>query len=217
VRLRRADAGVKPSQELRRRRLTGDEIASGRIEVRVTRGRVELGASPDGAARMRWMMLRGAPRLRARRGRLRIAARRARLILELPPELRVEVRLRHGEITSWGARGELDLVAKPGRVICRELACPAARVRGQRVSLHFAAPPQQVDVVAQQATVTLPSGPYTITAPASAEVTIPRAASPDAAVGTVVVRAADARLLAAQAPIPLAEADNEAEPGSSRG
>jgi hypothetical protein len=215
---RPADDAPQPHPpSLSRRRLTADEIASGRVEVRVARGRVELGTSPDGAARMRWSMRRGTPRVRARKGRLTIRARRVRLILDLPPQLRVQVRLRFGEITSWGAGGELDLVAEPGRVTCRELRSPVAHVRGERVNLHFAAPPQQVEVAAERATVTLPPGPYTITAPPSAEVSAGRAATPDVSRGTVTVHADDVRILAAAAPLLLIDPEIQPGPGRSGG
>jgi hypothetical protein len=192
--------------DVQRRRLRPEEIASGRLIVRVVKGRVEIGASPDGVARVRWQIRRGEPRIRAGRSALRISGRRIRLMLDLPPELAVTVRLRQGDVTSWGAGNDLDVRARPGRFICRELLASSVRGRAEAISLHFAAAPTSVDAAGDSVVVTVPPGPYAIDAPAGAEVTADATAVAVPA-GRLVARGRDVRLLTAVDPLPLAERD----------
>jgi hypothetical protein len=200
--------------ELVRRRLQPEEIASGRLRVRIRKGRVEIGTSPDGVARLRWQIRRGAPRIKARADALHISARRVRLILDLPAEVAVDVRLKTGDITSWGAGNPLTLQAAPGRVIGRELSAARVQARADHVSLHFAAPPESVVLRGDSVVLTVPPGPYAIDAPDGAEVTAERAAADagGSAVGRLVVAGADVQVLAAEPPLPLAERDEA--PGS---
>ncbi len=128
--------------------------------------------------------------------------------IDLPDGLVVEVELERGEVTSWGAGGVLSLVSAAGSVTCRELIASQVHARASRVSLHFAQPPQQVEVDAERATVAVPGGEYEVSAPAAAEITVLPVAG---AAHSISVRAADARILASQAPLQLTD---EAASGS---
>ncbi len=167
---------------------------------------MEIGTSPDGVARLRWQIRRGAPRISARAGALHIRARRARIILDLPAHLTVQVALREGDVTSWGSANDLDVRARPGRFICRELRSSSVRARADAVSLHFAAAPTLVDASGDSVVVTVPAGPYLIDAPAGAEVTAD-AGDAASAVGAVTARGADVRVLTSIEPVPLSEVD----------
>jgi hypothetical protein len=144
--------------------------------------------------------------LRLRRGELRIKAPHGRLQIDLPAgpagELVVVVKVRHGEITSWGAGGGLELRAKKGRVTCRDLVARSVRVWASRVSLHFAEPPQRVEVTAQSVTVAVPAGEYAVTAPSGAEVTVTQQPAADR---EIIVRAAEVRVLASESPLSLTD------------
>jgi len=198
-------AGATPGA-LARRRLKPEELESGRIRIRIRKGRVEIGASPDGVARLRWQIRRGQPRIQARADALHITARRVRLILDLPAELAVDARVRQGDITSWGSANPLTLHAAPGRVIGHELGAPTVQARADSVSLHFAAAPESVELQGESVVLTVPPGPYAIDAPAGADVTADTADSATA-VGRLTVRGSDVHVLAAQPPLPLAERD----------
>lgn len=188
------------------RRVAASEIGRGCIDIRVGRGSVELGHTARDEVRVRStvptlgrLRIFGGPGYRLSSYGLRIHARRARLQVDLPADLIVRVRVRRGQITSWGAGGDLTLVSGD-RVACRELRATIATARGREVSLHFAAAPQRVAVEAGRAVIALPGGPYAVTAPAGAEVTVPREAG---ALREIIVRALDARVLAAARPLDL--------------
>ena len=198
------------------RRFAVAEIPGGRLRVAVGAGRVELGSTTGTAVRVRatrprWVSDRLAalvpailrsPRYRLRGDGLHIRARRARLQIDLPPGLTTLVQLRRGEITSWGAAGELSLFVADGVVTCRELQATAAHVRAPRASLHFASSPERVEVFADRAVVAVPAGAYAVSAPDTAEVTVPL---DPASARVIVVRAAAARVLAAADPLRLTD------------
>jgi hypothetical protein len=195
-------------------RIPVTEIAGGRVEIRWGRGRVELGRARGSQLRVRISgaetrrPFRRGPEVTRSASGLEISARQGRLQVDLPDGLTVQVTLDRGEITSWGAGGVLSLVSAAGSVTCRELTAPEVRASASRVSLHFAQPPKGVEVDAEQATVSVPGGEYAVTAPPGAEVTL--SPSPDAP-AKITVRAADARILASQAPLKLTD---EAASGS---
>jgi hypothetical protein len=186
------------------------DITAGRVRIRLGQGRVELGRSPGDSVRLRTTATgtRGisAHSVRLRRGELRIAAPHGRLQVDLPDglagELVVVVNVKRGEITSWGAGGELELRCRGGRVTCRELVAARVQVRASRASLHFAQPPKRVRVDADSATVSVPAGAYAVTAPTGAEITVTQQPEADR---EIIVRAADVRVLAAQAPLSLTD------------
>jgi hypothetical protein len=197
-----------PSRTDQRIPLAG--LTAGRVLIRLGQGRVELGRSPGDSVRLRTTATgtRGvsAHSVRLRRGELRIKAPHGRLQVDLPAgpagELVVVVKVRRGEITSWGAGGDLDLRSKTGRVTCRELEVVRVRVRGSRVSLHFSLAPQLVEVVAEEATVSVPAGEYAVTAPSGADVTVIERPDADR---RIIVRGAKVRVLAAQSPLRLTD------------
>ena len=123
------------------------------------------------------------------------------------PRRSVDVRLKTGDVTSWGSANALTVQARPGRVIGRELSGRSVRARADHVSLHFATPPQSVELAGDSVVVTVPPGPYEIDAPAEAEVTADRAAADGAAVWRLAVRGSDVQVLASAPPLPLAERD----------
>jgi hypothetical protein len=186
------------------------DISANRVVIRLGQGRVELGRAPGESVRVRTSATGtsgiAAHSLRVRRGELRIAARHGRILVDLPNgsagELVVVVKVRRGEITSWGAGGSLELRSRSGSVTCRELVADTVKVKAERVSLHFAEPPQRLEVDADKATVLVPAGDYAVTAPAAAEVTVTRL---PAATRAIIVRAGDARILAAQSPLSLTD------------
>jgi hypothetical protein len=186
------------------------DIAAGRVRIRLGQGRVELGRSRGDSVRLRTTATgtRGisAHSVRLRRGELRIAAPHGRLQVDLPDglagELVVLVKVKRGEITSWGAGGELELGCRRGRVTCRELVAGRVRARASRVSLHFAEPPKRVRIDAGSATVSVPAGAYAVTAPRGAEITVTQQPDSDR---RILVRAAEVRILAAQTPLSLTD------------
>jgi hypothetical protein len=189
-------------------------ITSGRVLIRLGRGRVELGRSSGSAAaesvRVRTTATGtggiASHSLRMRRGELRIKAPHGRLQIDLPAgpagELVVVVKVRRGEITSWGAGGDLELRSRKGRVTCRELVARRVRVRASWVSLHFSQEPQHVEIDAGRVTVSVPAGDYAVTAPPAAEVTVIRQ---PAAERQIIVRGAAVRILAGQSPLSLTD------------
>jgi hypothetical protein len=171
---------------------------------------VELGRAPGDSVRVRTTAtgtggVTGRS-LRIRRGELRISARHGRLQVDLPEglegELVVDVKVRRGDITSWGAGGELELRCRSGRVTCRELVASRVEVKAERVSLHFEQAPQHVRVDADRVTLSVPAGEYAVTAPPHAEVTVTRQ---PAAGREIVVKAADVRILAGESPLRLTD------------
>lgn len=122
--------------------------------------------------------------------------------VELPLTLAVLVTMHRGEITSWGAGGELELISPGGRVTCRELLASQVKVQASRASLHFAQSPERVEVDAERVTLALPAGEYAVSAPAEAEITVD---SVPAASRQIIVRAAVARILASQRPLSLTD------------
>ena len=199
------------------RRFALAEIAGGRLEIRVGSGRVELGHSRGDQIRLRWTVpttrLRRAgagPRCTPGAGGLRIRSKRARLRVDLPTGMTVQVRVGRGQITSWGADAVLDLAIKEGNVACRELLSPTATVSAPDVNLHFAGSPELVRVTGERVVVALPGGPYLVTAPDGAEVTVPLArrippgsTHDESIAGTIAVTGTDVRVLAAGTPIEL--------------
>ena len=199
------------------RRLAPAEIASGRLEIQVGAGRVELGYAKGDHVRVRWTVpttrwgrAGAAPRFTAGADGLRIRSRRARLRVDLPTGLRVRVRVRRGQITSWGADAELDLAVKQGNIAGRELLSRLAWAQAPDVNLHFTAEPELVRVTGEQIVVALPGGPYVVTAPEGAEITVPlatpgppRSEHDEWIAGQVVVIGSDVRVLAAGSPIEL--------------
>ena len=195
-------------------RIDSAAVPARRIVVAVGSGRVELGHKPGQQVRVRWTVPTHLParwpgwlRPRGFRGPrvwsdvagLHIRARRARLRIDLPDGVDVTVELRRGEITSWGAAGELALTSTAGRVSCRELSCRTLVVRAEYANLHFAAPPERVDVLAPHCVLALPGGPYSVTAP-GAQIEVAQAS------GTgreITVAGGRARILAATAPLRL--------------
>jgi hypothetical protein len=202
------------------------EIPQGTLLVNLGSGRVELGRAAGQQVRVRWTFpaalmpavpdwLRRrepGPRVSAGGDGLRISARRARLRIDVPDVLNVTVRLRRGQITSWGAGGRLALDCSRGRVVCRELVCPSLRAAGRYVNLHFAAPPEQAEVESRECVLALPPGPYAVTVPPGSEVEV--AQTPDAS-HRITVTGGPARLLASQAPLSLRDepADGERDGG----
>jgi hypothetical protein len=120
----------------------------------------------------------------------------------LAGEFVVVVKVKRGEITSWGAGGDLELRCRRGRITCRELIAGQVEVRASHVSLHFAQPPKRVWVDADTVTVSVPAGAYAVTAPTGTEITVTQ--QPDAE-REIIVRAAAVRVLAAQTPLSLTD------------
>lgn len=179
------------------------EIARGAVDIRVGSGRIELGHTASDRLRVRWSIPPGRPKPRLRvspEGGVQIRSGKARLRVDLPAGMTVRVRLRRGRITSWGATGELTLNSLTGTVACRELRAGTVRARARAVNLHFAVPPELVEVRAPRTVLALPGGPYTVHTPAAAEVTVRQA--PDAA-GTIVVHGKRVQVLAAAQPLKL--------------
>lgn len=185
------------------------------MRVAVGSGRVELGRSAGQHIRVRWTMpavlpagwpgwsrLRGGagPSVRSDADGMHIRTRRARLRIDLPEGLNVRVDIGRGEITSWGAGGDLTLCSRAGRVSCRELTCRTLVVQAQQANLHFAAAPEHVDVVAPACVLALPGGPYSVTAPPGAQIEVTQAPE---AVHRITVSAGEARILAQAAPLSL--------------
>jgi hypothetical protein len=203
-------------------RIDGPSIAGGRVQVTVASGRVELGQAAGSRLRVRWTLpallpeawpaalrprvVRG-PQVRSDEEGLRIVVRRARLRIDLPAGLQVQVRLGRGDITSWGAGGELSLSSRKGRVSCRELHAAAVVVVARDANLHFAQPPRRVDVDAPHILIALPGGPYTVTAPPGTPIEV--AQFPGSG-HEITVRGGEARILAATAPIRL-DIENDGE------
>lgn len=199
-------------------RIDSTSIVAGRIAVAVGSGRVELGRKAGQQVRVRWTVparlpagwpawlrppgFRG-PRVWSDAAGLHIRARRARLRIDLPDDLDVRVELRRGEITSWGAGGELALTNRAGRVSCRELIARTLAVRAEHANLHFATPPERVDVVAPTCVLALPGGPYSVTAPPGAQIEVAQAPATGREIRVCGVSGGKVRVLAATAPLSL--------------
>ncbi len=193
-------------------RIERASVPAGRVHVAVGRGRVELGHASGQQLRVRWTVPTRLPsswpkalrpqgfRLLSDASGLHVRARRARLRIDLPAGLDVTVELRRGEITSWGAGGELALFSSGGRVSCRELICRTLTVRAARANLHFATAPDRVDVTASACVLALPGGPYAVTAPPHALIEVEQAADSGR---RITITGADARVLASTAPLSL--------------
>ena len=189
------------------RRFPADEVPNGTLLVTLGSGRVELGRAAGQDVRVRWTMPsarwgRGgaAPVIAATDSGRRIQARRARLRIDVPDVVNVTVRLRRGEITSWGAGAGLELDCRRGRVVCRELTSRTLRARGRYVNLHFAAAPEQLEVRARESVLALPGGPYAVSAPDGAEIDV---ANVPTATHRIAVSGGAARIVASQAPLSL--------------
>ena len=209
-------SGAAPEQGLRPVwRIPAGDVPGGRLVLELVRGRVELGQARGADIRVRaalapghrarfWSRGAGGLRQRSEPDALTITARRGRIRLDLPADpavqLAVEVRVGRGEITSWGAGGELALTCPDGSVTCRELTARVLRVRSERVNVHFAAEPELVEIDADEVTVALPGGPYEVAAPDGAEVTVVQL---QGSARRVNVRALRARVLSAQTPLRL--------------
>lgn len=191
------------------RRIDAAVIPGRRLEITVRAGRVELGHSTADQLRVRWtvpdrpLLGPSVPSFHFGPGGLAIRCPRARLRIDLPAGMSVQVRQRRGQITSWGAEGDLDLAVRRGSVACRELRSQVARIRAPGVNLHFAAIPQLVEVSCEQAVVALPGGPYSVSAPAGAEVTVPRTQGFAQQPPRIQISGHDVRVLAAATPLRL--------------
>ena len=199
-------------------RIDSASICDGRIEVCVGSGRVELGHKTGRQVRMRWTVptrlparwpawlrprgFRG-PRVWSDGAGLHIQARRARLRIDLPDGVDVSVALHRGEITSWGAGGVLTLTNRAGRVSCRELSCRTLQVRAAQARLHFAAPPERVDVSAGACVLALPGGPYSVTAPPGSHIEVPQAPATGREITVAGGAGVQVRIVAATAPLNL--------------
>jgi hypothetical protein len=188
------------------------ELTSRQVRIRLGRGRVELGQARGSAVRVRITGPRGGrfrrpPKLQVVAGELVISARQARVQVDIPEasQLRTLVEVSRGEVTSWGAGGQLELLCDGGTVTCRELVADRVLVRAARISLHFAAAPRRVDARGEQITVTAPAGEYAVDAPPDAQVSVDRQPESDR---EIVVRGTDVRVLASQSPLRLTD-----EPG----
>lgn len=193
-------------------RLDSVALAPARIAVTVGRGRVELGRAPGPYVRVRWTvpallpdrwpqrLRRGGPRVRSDALGLRLRVRRARLRIDLPDGFGAAVTLGRGEITSWGAGGDLVLHSPAGRVSCRELTSRSVLVRAEYANLHFAAIPQRVEVSAPDCVLALPAAGYAVSAPDGAEIEVDQA--PESA-RQIIVSGGAARILVAKPPIRL--------------
>jgi hypothetical protein len=185
------------------------EISGRQLEIKLRAGRVELGHSSGDQLRVRWTVPKARafrpsePRWRFGPDGLRIRCRRARLRIDLPAGMTVRVRLARGQITSWGADGDLDLTTRRGSVACRELRSRVAVVRAAGVNLHFSEVPKLVDVVCEQAIIALPGGPYALAVPPDAEVTVTAAASDAPDAPRIRVQGEDVRVLASSSPLRL--------------
>jgi hypothetical protein len=223
VRRTKTDGGMLVSLAGGRRdgveRIDSASISAGRIAVAVGSGRVELGHQAGQQVRVRWTVparlpagwpawlrspgIRG-PRVWSNAAGLHIRARRARLRIDLPDGLDVRVELRRGEITSWGAGGELELTSRAGRVSCRELICRTLAVRAEHANLHFAAPP---------CVLALPGGPYSVAAPPGAQIEVAQAPATGREITVSGASGGKIRILAATAPLSL-RGDSPGEPAT---
>jgi hypothetical protein len=189
------------------------------VEVSVRRGRIEVGsrARPDVRVRVtlavtgwpaRWARLRPPelPAVRLRDGVLHLAsgAGLVRVQLDVPAGLRVRARVDDGDLTLWGAGGELDLEVAAGVLAGRDLTAASVRAvnSGGEVNLHFAGRPEVVEARARgPVLVVLPGGPYRVDSDAAAEVTVPVAAG---ALSTIRVQGSGAvSVLAAAESAPI--------------
>ncbi len=190
------------------------QIEGGRVTITLREGRVELGHTTGEAIRVRYetpprrrvrwpaALRRDAPAVQSSNGAggLQLRAGRARLRVDVPSGACVEVDVRRGQITSWGADGDLALNVADGKVTCRELRAGTAAVTAPDVNVHFAVAPQRLTVAAAQAVVVVPQAPYALDVPIGAEVTVP--IDPQAA-RSIAVKGDDVRVLAAMNPLEL--------------
>jgi hypothetical protein len=85
-------------------------------------------------------------------------------------------------------------------VSCRELSCRTLTVEADHANLHFATPPERVDVAATACVLALPGGPYAVTAPPDALIEVEQEASSG---HRITITGAQARVLASTAPLSL--------------
>jgi hypothetical protein len=151
------------------------------VSVTLRSGRVEIASKPRRDVRLR--LTTKGPELPwhvEADGRLQIDGRHlaARVQLDVPLGVPVQARVKRGDVTMWGAAGDLELSVSRGIVAGRELTAATVRVQCPRgeVNLHFAEPPLEVDAESRSAPVriVLPSGEYVVDAasPQAAEVTV---------------------------------------------
>lgn len=133
------------------------------VEIMVAAGRVEVCERDRADVRLELAVRRRPGRVRpvmtTRGSRLRIDGRASevRARLTLPPRTRVRAEVRSGEITLWGAGGELSLVTDRGTIAGRELARGPVTARSQDgdVNLHFREPPDRVRATSGTGLVTV--------------------------------------------------------------
>lgn len=171
---------------------TRDERFEGvqRVVVRLDSGRVEIGSRKGRSVRMRTTAAVDGWRARfARRrdpeapgavladGVLELRPRgQVRAQVDVPPGVRVEAEVGRGDLTLWGAGGDLQLTVGQGILVARDLVASAVRASNAagEVNLHFAAVPELVEATSGTGPVllVLPAGSYAVDADDSAEVTV---------------------------------------------
>ncbi|HMA47237.1 MAG TPA: hypothetical protein VKP11_08570 [Frankiaceae bacterium] len=187
------------------------------VEVRLGAGRVEVLGQRRGDVRVETAARCGPraarPVVAVAGGVLRVDARRAaaRCQLRVPERTPVRAEVRDGEITLWGAAGDLVLLTEAGTIAGHDLGGERVTARSGTgaVSLGFGRPPRRVTARSGtgQVRVVLPGGPYAVEVDAGApdvRVDLPV----DPAAGRTVVassRAGPVRVLAAspQGPVRL--------------
>jgi hypothetical protein len=161
-----------------------------RVIVRLDAGRIELGARKGRSVRVRTTAAVDGWRARLARRRdpdapgatlvdgvLELRPRgQVRAQIDVPAGLVVEAEITRGDLTLWGAAGDLDLTVGKGILMGRDLAGPTVRARNGdgEVNLHFAEVPTLVDARSETGPVllVLPPAPYAVDADAAAEVTV---------------------------------------------
>jgi hypothetical protein len=163
------------------------------VEILIAAGRVEIAERTRGDVRVELTVRRrpgrALPALTTHGSLVRIDGRASevRARLTVPPRTRVRAEVRSGEITLWGAGGELSLVTRGGTIAGRELGGGpvTARSRQGDVNLHFSEPPADVRATSEtgMVTIVLPDTAYAVEVetadPGAATVEVP--ASRDAA------------------------------------
>ncbi|WP_018634986.1 DUF4097 family beta strand repeat-containing protein [Parafrankia elaeagni] len=140
---------------------TVDEVRA--VEVRLAAGRVEIGEYDRRDARIELTAKRRPGRARptlTRSGEvLRLDGKASDAVakLKLPRGTKVRAEVRTGEITLWGAAGDLLLVTESGGITGRELTGSRISARSQSgdVNLHFDGPPDNLSAVSDDGMVTL--------------------------------------------------------------
>jgi hypothetical protein len=162
------------------------------VEAVVEQGRIEIGSRSASDVRVRTTVsLSGwRARLAHRRpaplpeptvddGVLRIRAERGlvRVQIDVPDGCRVQAVVNAGDLTMWGAAGDLDLRVGKGILAGRDLTASSVRaVNGVgEVNLHFAAVPTTVDAATASGAVllVLPEAAYRVDTMPGAQVTVP--------------------------------------------